>query len=63
MLSDAAERRDGRPVVAADLRSPEDVAPVAAWLLERLAEHREGALVAADPGPMAPHVHAHAHHH
>jgi urease accessory protein len=63
MLSDAAERRDGRPVVAADLRSPDDVAPIAAWLRERLAEHREGALVAADPGPMAPHVHAHAHHH
>jgi urease accessory protein len=63
MLSDAAERRDGRPVMAANLRRGEDVAPIASWVLARLEEHRAGALVAADPGPMAPHVHAHAHRH
>jgi urease accessory protein len=62
MLSDSAARREGRPVVAGDLRSATDVAPVAAWVRERLAEHRAGMLVAADPGPMAPHVHAHHHH-
>ncbi len=61
MLSDAAERRDGRPVLAADLRSAADVAPIAQWIEHRLAEHRAGDLVAADPGPMAPHVHAHPH--
>ena len=61
MLSDAEARRDGRPVVAADLRSAEDVAPIAHWIEHRLAEHRAGDLVAADPGPMAPHVHAHPH--
>jgi urease accessory protein len=63
MLSDAAARRDGRPVVAADLRSAAAVAPVAAWVRERVDEHRAGALVAADPGPMAPHVHVHDHTH
>jgi urease accessory protein len=61
MLSDAAERREGRPVVAADLRSSGDVAPIAHWIEHRLAAHRSGDLVAADPGPMAPHVHAHPH--
>jgi urease accessory protein len=59
MLDDSAARRHGRPVVSADLRSPADVEPIAAWMRDRLAEHRAGALVAADPGPMAPHVHAH----
>jgi urease accessory protein len=64
MLADSAQRRQGRPVLAADLRSPADVAPVAGWLRARLDEHRAGTLVAADPGPMAPHVHAgHAHLH
>jgi urease accessory protein len=61
MLSDSAARRGGRPVVSADLRSPADVAPVADWVRDRLAAHRAGALVTADPGPMAPHVHAHTH--
>jgi urease accessory protein len=61
MLRQAGERRDGRPVLAADLRDPSDVAPIADWVSERLAERRAGALVPADPGPMAPHVHAHDH--
>jgi urease accessory protein len=59
MLADSAERRHGRPVVAADLRDADDVEPIARWVRSRLAAHREGTLVAADPGPMAPHVHAH----
>ena len=59
MLADSAVRRDGRPVLAADLRSPVDVEPIAAWVRERLVEHRAGALEAADPGPMAPHGHHH----
>lgn len=66
MLSDAAARRDGRPVLAADLREPGDVEPIAEWVASRLAEHRAGALLPVDPGPMAPHVHAdgeHAHRH
>jgi urease accessory protein len=58
MLSDSAARRGGRPVRSADLRSPADVQPIAAWVRDRVAEHRAGDLVAADPGPMAPHVHA-----
>jgi urease accessory protein len=61
MLADAAERREGRPVVAADLRMPDDVASVAAWVRDRLVEHRAGELLAADPGPMAPHGHHHPH--
>jgi urease accessory protein len=63
MLADSAVRRGGRPVLAADLRSPVDVEPIATWVRERLVEHRAGVLKAADPGPMAPHVHAHDHPH
>jgi urease accessory protein len=63
MLRDAAARREGRPVLSADLRSPTDVGPVAAWVRDRLAEHRAGLLVTADPGPMAPHEHVHDHTH
>ena len=57
MLADAASQREGRPVIAADLRVPDDVAPIAAWVRDRLVEHRAGAPVAADPGPMAPYGH------
>jgi urease accessory protein len=63
MLADSAAVRDGRPVLAVSLRRHADIDSVAAWVRARLAEHRSGALVARDPGPMAPHHHSHAHTH
>ena len=64
MLSDAAQRRDGRPTLAVSLREPGGVAEVAAWALDQLAVWQAGALVSADPGPPAPHgPHGHDHDH
>jgi urease accessory protein len=63
MVSDAGERRGGRPVIAASLRQPADVARIADWVRGELARHREGVLQPSDPGPMAPHFHAHDHGH
>jgi len=63
MLADAGARRDGRPVLAVTLRDPAAVAAAADWVRGELARHRDGRLVAADPGPMAPHAHGHDHSH
>ena len=58
MVLDAESVRDGRPVIALSRLDPASVAQLRAWVLARFAEHRSGALVPADPGPMAPHAHA-----
>lgn len=63
MLADAGARRGERPVLAVSLRRASDVERVADWVRDELARHRSGALVPRDPGPMAPHVHTHAHAH
>ena len=63
MVSDARERRGNRPLLAVSLRDPEHVRAVAAWVAGELARHRAGTLVPSDPGPMAPHEHAHGHDH
>jgi urease accessory protein len=63
MLSDAAQRRGGRPVLAISLRDRDHVSAAADWVRGELARHRTGVLVPADPGPMAPHVHSHDHAH
>lgn len=63
MLSDAAARRDGRPVMAVSLREADGIADVAGWLLGELEHWRAGTLVSEDPGPPAPHGHAHSHAH
>jgi urease accessory protein len=66
MLSDAAARRDGRPVLAVSLRAGDGVSAVAEWVLAQHAAWSTGTLQSEDPGPPAPH-HApgatHAHHH
>jgi urease accessory protein len=67
MVSDAAERRDGRPTLAIDLRGSGGIAAVAAWVLGQERNWRAGTLVSEDPGPPAPHAapgsaHAHADH-
>ena len=67
MVSDATAVRDGRPVIALSRQDQDSVDALTRWLLAQLQEHRSGALVPADPGPMAPHshadgtVHVHAH--
>lgn len=58
MRSDALAARDGRPVVALSRHDPDSVAQLLDWVRAQVASHRTGDLVPADPGPMAPHVHA-----
>lgn len=58
MRSDALAARDGRPVVALSRHDPDSVAQLLDWVRAQVACHRTGDLVPADPGPMAPHVHA-----
>jgi urease accessory protein len=58
MRSDATAARDGRPVVALSRHDPESVALLLDWVRDQVARQSSGDLVPADPGPMAPHVHA-----
>lgn len=60
MVADASAVRDGRPVVALSRHDELSVRELTQWVLGELAAHRSGALVPADPGPMAPHGHADA---
>lgn len=61
MVHDAEHARDGRPVIALSRTDPDSVALLRAWVLATLERFRAGDLVPGDPGPMAPHGHAHAH--
>lgn len=58
MVEDALGAREGRPVLALSRTLPDTVAELRAWLLWMLQEHRSGAHIPQDPGPMAPHFHA-----
>ncbi|MET1037944.1 MAG: GTP-binding protein, partial [Aeromicrobium sp.] len=58
MVVDASAVRDGRPVIALSRGDEASVTALTDWVLTQLAAHRAGALVPADPGPMAPHGHA-----
>ena len=58
MVSDAGSVREGRPVIALSRTDPASVEALVRWVRSELARHRGGALVPADPGPMAPHFHA-----
>ena len=60
MVRDAEHARDGRTVIALSRTDAGSVAAVRRWVLDTLAEFRSGVHVAQDPGPMAPHAHAHA---
>jgi urease accessory protein len=58
MLVEAAQRRNGLPVEAISLRSPQAAGPVAAWVRSKLAEFRDhGHLHSSAAG--VPHDHAH----
>ncbi|MDN4173153.1 urease accessory protein UreG [Nocardioides sp. SOB77] len=63
MVADASAARSGRPVVALSRTDRGSVVELTTWMLAQLERHRAGALVPADPGPMAPHAHAHPHDH
>lgn len=58
MVSDAAEAREGGPVLALSRTDEESVANLRAWILGLLKSHQDGAHEPQDPGPMAPHFHA-----
>lgn len=60
MVHDAEHARGGRRVIALSRTDPESVAALREWVLETLRRFRAGQHVASDPGPMAPHRHAHA---
>jgi urease accessory protein len=59
MVHDAEHARDGRTVIALSRTDPGSVAQLRAWVLATLERFRTGDLVPSDPGPMAPHGHAH----
>jgi urease accessory protein len=59
MVEDAAAARQGRPVLALSRHDPATVAVLAGWVRSMVAAHRAGHHVPVDPGPMAPHSHAH----
>jgi len=61
MVADATAARDGRPVVALSRHDEESVETLTTWVVQQLAVLRAGRLDPQDPGPMAAHVHAHAH--
>jgi urease accessory protein len=66
MRLDALAARDGRPVVALSRHDHVSVVQLLEWVRSQISLHRAGALVPADPGPMAPHFHSyddHAHAH
>lgn len=58
MRSDALAARGDRPVVALSRHDPHAVRQLLDWVRAQVARQRTGALVPADPGPMAPHSHA-----
>ncbi|MGO2534896.1 MAG: urease accessory protein UreG [Brachybacterium tyrofermentans] len=58
MLADAAEAREGGPVLGVSRHQEDTVAALRGWVLEILAAHTAGTHAPQDPGPMAPHFHA-----
>ncbi|HET9500587.1 MAG TPA: urease accessory protein UreG [Marmoricola sp.] len=59
MVADAQAARDGRPVLALSRTQPETVEQLNTWIRAMIARHASGEHVPVDPGPMAPHRHAH----
>ncbi len=58
MVADAERARNGGPVVALSRNDADSVAALTQWVLRTLTRFRSGELMAQDPGPMAPHLHA-----
>ena len=59
MVADAVAVRDGFPVLALSRNDPASIARLCDWVCQVVAGYRAGRHVAHDPGPMAPHTHAH----
>jgi urease accessory protein len=59
MVADARSARDGLPVLALSQHDPASIIELADWVRSVLARHRDGTHIPTDPGPMAPHSHAH----
>ncbi|NEM89943.1 urease accessory protein UreG [Galbitalea soli] len=59
MVADARTARAGAPVIALSRHDPHSVAQLRAWVLALVDRHRSGDHTPIDPGPMAPHSHAH----
>ena len=60
MVGDAVAVRDGSPVLALSRNDRASVARLCDWVRQVVAGYRAGQHVALDPGPMAPHTHAHS---
>jgi urease accessory protein len=60
MVADATAARNGGPVLALSRKDPESVAKLCAWVRWMHQQHIAGTHTPTDPGPMAPHFHAHA---
>jgi urease accessory protein len=59
MLADARSARHDAPVLAVSRNEPESVDRLADWVRRLHASHTSGKHTPVDPGPMAPHSHAH----
>ena len=57
MLADAAQARDGGPVLGLSRRDPASVEALLDWVRAMTARVAAGQHTAVDPGPMAPHSH------
>ena len=61
MVTDARAVRGELPVLAVSTNEPAATEQLCDWVRRLVVVHRSGAHQAHDPGPMAPHVHAHSH--
>lgn len=61
MVSDAREVRGELPVLAVATSDSDSTARLCHWVRHLATAHRAGSHEAHDPGPMAPHIHAHSH--
>jgi urease accessory protein len=59
MLADARTARNDAPVLALSRNVPESVERLGDWVRQLHARHVAGSHTPIDPGPMAPHSHAH----
>lgn len=59
MLADARAERDDRPVLCLSKHDPSSVASLALWARDLVSRAHAGGHTPIDPGPMAPHSHAH----
>lgn len=60
MVADAGAVRGGLPVLALSQQEPASLTRLCDWVREVVTEHRAGRHRPHDPGPMAPHSHAHS---